>query len=227
LSLPECTLPLFSVKPSATSNWLRTNHLQTLSRRSFPRRFWTNPASLDKKPGSKPGKISPELAQRKPSNPTFLVGQGTWPRSQEKLSGTRNFYVTGPLSTCLKIRVTSLCSADVICAKLHISARTLGRWEECGVIPYTVIGSTHRYVERRVEARLLHYRFGPLVTAPRSTELRERVPAETILHWLGISRKTLQRRLDSAELPFYKIGQTYRFAPDEINHCLVELGGGQ
>jgi excisionase family DNA binding protein len=72
-----------------------------------------------------------------------------------------------------------------------------------------------------VEAAMRKHRFGPALDPLLSPAvLRERVPAKVICEWLTISRQTLKRRMADGEIPYYRVGQTFRFAVDEIRYSL-------
>jgi excisionase family DNA binding protein len=105
----------------------------------------------------------------------------------------------------------------VICDKLHITTTTLRRWEALGIIPYVPLGPDRRYLPAAVEKALRERRFGPPLDLDLALDvLRERVPPELICDWLNVDRKTLKRRMTEGRIPYYKLGQTYRFAPDEV-----------
>jgi hypothetical protein len=133
--------------------------------------------------------------------------------------------VTRALRICFKLYVRVvlplLVGGAEICAKLHISSTTLRRWETRKVIPFVPLGPDRRYLPADVEAAMRKHRFGPpLASSVSRTDLRERVSAEIIYTWLHKERRTLQRRMAEGPIPYYKIGQTYRFAPDEIIYSL-------
>ncbi len=111
-----------------------------------------------------------------------------------------------------------LIEQGVICERLHITPPTLRRWEAKGAIPFHPVGPARRYLEWEVEEALqTKHRVGPpMEPGIGIAVLRERVAPEVICEWLHIDRKTLQRRLDEGKIPYYKIGQTYLFAPDEV-----------
>jgi excisionase family DNA binding protein len=121
----------------------------------------------------------------------------------------------------VRVVLPLLIEAAEVCAKLHISTTTLRRWEARKAIPFVPLGKDRRYLPAKVEKSLRAQRFGPVLPPTiKDEELRERIPVEDLCEWLHIGRKTLQRRMDDGLIPFYRIGQTYRVAPDEVLFAL-------
>ena len=139
--------------------------------------------------------------------------------------------LTEPIVICIQWRVTLvlplLIEHGVICERLHITPTTLRRWEAKGAIPFHPLGPGRRYLEWEVEKALQSkHRFGPPLSPHVGIHvLRERVGPEPIYEWIDRGRKTLKRRMDEGCIPYYKIGQTYLFAPDEVADFLgIPLG---
>jgi len=118
-------------------------------------------------------------------------------------------------------RRVPLLTAVEVCRRLSISPRRLDDWEEKVPLPYFFLGKAHRYQGSVVESALRRHRFGPpLPTGIDHSELRHRLKAKEVCNYLCCSRKTLKRRMVEGSLPYYRIGQSYRFVLEEIERVM-------
>jgi len=165
-------------------------------------------------------KIQPCLLGRKRRNPSPQAARRPYSRKFFQVD------VTEPIFICALWRVAVvlplLLKPKAICKRLHIEPPTLRRWEAKGAIPFHPVGPARRYLEWEVEQALQkNHRFGPPLAPHIGIHiLRERVGPEFICKCLVIDRKTLERRMDDGIIPYYRIGQTYLFAPDEVLYSL-------